>query len=292
MRFYTDPKFALTPNLLNVLQGGKFGHGFVSAGLGSAVGGSLGNSIGGAIGSKVAGRIISGAVVGGTISEATGGKFANGAATGAFASLANEAAISYANAHKAPQLNLPEFSVTPGSPKMGADLTTGEVELVALDLSAPYEGETFNKVAPVSTLAAGELNIDWSAVGSTNVFDVPYLDTGWLPTEQDALYSVGVQGALRFQQQALAAAVAPIIASNPVTAFGAAENVAVGAAIDSYKGREITLQSVNRNAVSGAFTGKLGGFYARLTGFHASNGIIFRINTYPSSIAIGKAVSQ
>ena len=66
------------------LQGGKFGHGFLSAGVGSLAGGRLGGAIGRQLGYQFAGRLIGSAVVGGTISEVTGGKFANGAAYGAF----------------------------------------------------------------------------------------------------------------------------------------------------------------------------------------------------------------
>lgn len=63
--------------VLEVLQGGKFGHGFVSAGLSAAINPhiKLGNAF-------VNGTAAS--VVGGTISEVTGGKFANGAISTAF----------------------------------------------------------------------------------------------------------------------------------------------------------------------------------------------------------------
>ncbi|WP_299939497.1 RHS repeat-associated core domain-containing protein [uncultured Microbulbifer sp.] len=57
--------------VLSVIGGGKFGHGFVSAG----VGGGFGKD------TQLATRML----VSGSISEATGGKFANGAATAAFA---------------------------------------------------------------------------------------------------------------------------------------------------------------------------------------------------------------
>ena len=59
------------------LQGGKFGHGFISAGVGAVAGGAFGKA--------PVNRIIGSAIVGGTISKLTGGKFANGAATAAFA---------------------------------------------------------------------------------------------------------------------------------------------------------------------------------------------------------------
>ncbi|MCH9691790.1 MAG: RHS repeat-associated core domain-containing protein [Gammaproteobacteria bacterium] len=69
-----------------VLSGGKFGHGFISAGAGSALGGVV-------LGIKSpVGRIIMRTVIGGSISEVTGGKFANGAATAAFAAIVAEGA--------------------------------------------------------------------------------------------------------------------------------------------------------------------------------------------------------
>ncbi|TVL01868.1 hypothetical protein AYI82_21730 [Shewanella algae] len=73
-------KFAATGAVGGVssdLQGGNFGHGFWSAGLGSAAGGQYSTN--------APTQIIVSAVVGGTISKLTGGKFANGAYTAAFA---------------------------------------------------------------------------------------------------------------------------------------------------------------------------------------------------------------
>ncbi len=69
------------------IQGGKFGHGFISAGLTKGVMGtfSYANTSGGA----VVGRTLVAALVGGTVSELTGGKFGNGAATAAIAHLMN-----------------------------------------------------------------------------------------------------------------------------------------------------------------------------------------------------------
>jgi len=75
---------------LNTLQGGKFGHGFLSAGVTEALSPAIGaaSSVGGA-GGVVAGTVAS-AVVGGTVSELSGGKFGNGAQTGAFQFLFNQ----------------------------------------------------------------------------------------------------------------------------------------------------------------------------------------------------------
>jgi RHS repeat-associated protein len=63
--------------VMSDLQGGKFGHGFWSAGLGSATGGQYS--------SNAPVQVLVAAVVGGTISKLTGGKFANGAYSAAFA---------------------------------------------------------------------------------------------------------------------------------------------------------------------------------------------------------------
>jgi hypothetical protein len=70
----------------SVLQGGKFGHGFVSAGMTKLinVNGWYGTDQG--IQHTIARTTIA-AIIGGTISEATGGKFANGARTAAMAQL-------------------------------------------------------------------------------------------------------------------------------------------------------------------------------------------------------------
>ncbi|WP_448245172.1 FG-GAP-like repeat-containing protein [Pseudoxanthomonas mexicana] len=68
---------AFTGGVMESLQGGKFGNGFVAAGLTASVMPQLGG-----IGNDAA-RTAVGAMVGGTISAATGGKFANGAISGA-----------------------------------------------------------------------------------------------------------------------------------------------------------------------------------------------------------------
>ncbi|WP_228553456.1 hypothetical protein [Pseudoalteromonas sp. PPB1] len=79
---------ALTGGIISELQGGKFGHGFWSAGL------TKGLNINGIVGTQQgagwdAVRIAVAAVVGGTVSKVTGGKFSNGATTAAFAQAFN-----------------------------------------------------------------------------------------------------------------------------------------------------------------------------------------------------------
>lgn len=68
---------AVTGGIMESLQGGNFGNGFLAAGLTAAV---MPNLRG--INNGVA-RSVAGALIGGTISAATGGKFANGAVSGA-----------------------------------------------------------------------------------------------------------------------------------------------------------------------------------------------------------------
>jgi len=58
--------------VVSELQGGKFGHGFLSAGSGMLMGVRLG-------GPPSFGKFMAAAIAGGTLSELTGGKFANGA---------------------------------------------------------------------------------------------------------------------------------------------------------------------------------------------------------------------
>ncbi|WP_233081100.1 FG-GAP-like repeat-containing protein [Rheinheimera soli] len=79
---------ATAGGISSVLQGGKFGHGFVSAGLTKAI------NINSLVGTQQGGlwdqvRISAAAVIGGTISKITGGKFANGAVTAGFAQAFN-----------------------------------------------------------------------------------------------------------------------------------------------------------------------------------------------------------
>lgn len=77
--------------ITNILSGGKFGHGFIAAGLSAFGKPGIRKAFGtgaGALPWRVGAR----AILGGTISTMTGGKFANGAATAAFSQLFNEEA--------------------------------------------------------------------------------------------------------------------------------------------------------------------------------------------------------
>jgi len=76
----------LAGGIISDLQGGKFGHGFFSAGFTKAMNV---NRIVGTDPSQAAHRITLAAIVGGTVSKLTGGKFANGAVTAALAQAFN-----------------------------------------------------------------------------------------------------------------------------------------------------------------------------------------------------------
>ncbi|MCG3171167.1 MAG: hypothetical protein CALGDGBN_02756 [Pseudomonadales bacterium] len=80
---------ALAGGGISVMQGGKFRHGFLSAGISAAAMPSIRNSI-----ETAPGRVFASALVGGTVSELSGGKFANGAMTAAFQAAAGEVAFS------------------------------------------------------------------------------------------------------------------------------------------------------------------------------------------------------
>lgn len=79
---------ALVGGTMSVLQGGKFGHGFASAGVAQAFAGRIGNIDKGSRFSLK--RVAAAAVLGGTASKISGGKFANGAVTGAFSRAFND----------------------------------------------------------------------------------------------------------------------------------------------------------------------------------------------------------
>ena len=77
---------AMTGGITAELQGGKFGHGFISAGLTKAM--DI-NAWYGPSKDLLVARVVTASIVGGTISELTGGKFANGAVTAAFGQILN-----------------------------------------------------------------------------------------------------------------------------------------------------------------------------------------------------------
>ena len=78
----------LVGGVMSSLSGGRFGDGFVAAGLSTGL--SLNNLVQGEGVGAIAGRVALAALSGGTVSELTGGKFANGAMSAAFSQAFNE----------------------------------------------------------------------------------------------------------------------------------------------------------------------------------------------------------
>ena len=80
---------AIGGGVMAQVQGGKFGHGFVSAGVAQLAAPYI-DGLGGGGASSAPLRIAVTAIVGGTVSALTGGKFANGAITAAFSRAFND----------------------------------------------------------------------------------------------------------------------------------------------------------------------------------------------------------
>ena len=76
--------YGFVGGVMGALQGGRFGHGFLSGAATQVAAGRIGAL------ERERQRAIASAVLGGTVSAATGGKFANGAATAAFGRAASE----------------------------------------------------------------------------------------------------------------------------------------------------------------------------------------------------------
>lgn len=85
---------AVAGGVISTLSGGKFGHGFFSAGFTKAAGGAILPGGSELTDSEIFGGAIASAVIGGTVSTISGGKFGNGAQTGAFQFLFNQASPS------------------------------------------------------------------------------------------------------------------------------------------------------------------------------------------------------
>ncbi|KZN70333.1 SpvB/TcaC N-terminal domain-containing protein [Pseudoalteromonas luteoviolacea] len=86
---------ALVGGITSVASGGKFGHGFVSAGFTKMAMGNAGFNMDNIEPEAIVGRTIVAALIGGTASSLTGGKFANGATTAAMAQLLNAETTNY-----------------------------------------------------------------------------------------------------------------------------------------------------------------------------------------------------
>jgi RHS repeat-associated protein len=174
---------AVLGGVISELQGGKFGHGFFSAGL------TKGINVNGMIGSfgaaYDAARIAVSAVIGGTISKITGGKFANGAVTAGFAQMLN------GNSQIKGAANNPIGERFPGAAKVkmadgkyywvdkqtydrnfGSDYLAQQTETNLLDYNETTKQEVINAATGVATvtgfggLALGSARLGYAAIGS------------------------------------------------------------------------------------------------------------------------------
>jgi len=87
-------QFGTLGGITSSLQGGKFGHGFISAGAGAYFGGKIGPQVKGNTWANL-GKTATRMVLSGTISKVTGGKFANGATSAAFSNIITTLAQSF-----------------------------------------------------------------------------------------------------------------------------------------------------------------------------------------------------
>ncbi len=114
--------FGFVGGVTSVIGGGRFGHGFASAGLAARFGGPLGNWLVGLGASEGVARTVAAALVGGTSSALTGGKFANGAAWAAFSAAGTEivqaergpTALELTSARLAKSIQDPDFTGADG----------------------------------------------------------------------------------------------------------------------------------------------------------------------------------
>ncbi|WP_277948949.1 T6SS effector amidase Tae4 family protein, partial [Pseudoalteromonas piscicida] len=87
----------VTGGITSVLSGGKFGHGFFSAGFSKFAMSNAGFNYNDISSGAIIGRTVIAGIVGGTASKISGGKFGNGAATAAMAQLFNQETSNYKN---------------------------------------------------------------------------------------------------------------------------------------------------------------------------------------------------
>ncbi|SEA91145.1 hypothetical protein SAMN04488051_108151, partial [Alkalimonas amylolytica] len=105
------------------LQGGKFGHGFFSAGVTKGLGTPLMDA---SFAQNVVGGTVISATIGGTASVIAGGKFANGAVTGAMQALYNYYGPGFGNTDDKPWVEVDELKLT-------LSVEAGPLRLLSLD---------------------------------------------------------------------------------------------------------------------------------------------------------------
>ena len=134
------------------LQGGKFGHGFVSAGAGAYIGSKIGGFVKGAGNAlRNTGTFIAKVTLGGAISKLTGGKFANGAGYAAFS-----AAVSYSMTASSPEVVV--TGRRGGSDKPPSSANDSRVVKPEINFDKPFETSGAAKEALNADILAAKEN--------------------------------------------------------------------------------------------------------------------------------------
>lgn len=124
---------AAAGGIMAEVQGGNFGHGFITAGVMKGV--SFANSVSsGAEFGEIAAKTVIQSMVGGTVSKLTGGKFANGATTAAIQYVVNAAssAIQAQGGHSIKSRKLAARRVIVGGRSVTKEMKLGKPSWVGL----------------------------------------------------------------------------------------------------------------------------------------------------------------
>ena len=183
---------ATVGGITTALQGGKFGHGFLSAGLGSAAPALPGLRQVAATG--LGGRALVSAVTAGTVSEITGGKFANGAVTAAFLSLVSSAAQKIKFKHGAGHnvsKEIAEANFEKAREKILAGLKDGSLDIGLPEeyIRGGFDSISFELVPDIDN---GMANVSYTDLGYGPVTGVTIrVDYSGAATLGEALHSIG-----------------------------------------------------------------------------------------------------
>jgi RHS repeat-associated protein len=201
--------------MTSVLQGGKFGHGFASAGLPTVIGSFEFIDI---PADNLGAQVVVDAIIGGTISELTGGKFANGAVTAAFSTLLPELKDSFSSKQE-----------TIGSPVEGD--VTGPIENIDSGKDQSFAIEVDHNAAQSPEVGrydpAGPIEEVVVRGVSYVTEEVPPAVGGWIATSGarlDEVNSADAQAVLALQYVAEFVAGATGISIGPRIAYTAAKS--------------------------------------------------------------------
>ena len=168
---------AVAGGVISTLGGGKFGHGFFSAGVTKAAGGAMLSGGSDLSTQEVIGGTISSAVIGGTASVISGGKFANGAQTGAFQFLFNQASKKWAKKLNGTRYKNAEEFVKANHVKGKTVLLSGERDLNIGDASSGVR-EAFDAPMYRAMNIAGVHEHVWGIDPDGSIFNIGYGNEG------------------------------------------------------------------------------------------------------------------